>query len=381
MKNNCARRVGLDPELVYITVNAGRALAAARILRQQEPTSRRTAALRLCFAGPRAYRGVLRSIAEAGPCVCLAHQYPGRGEPCSVQSVSVSGLRNVAPVFCCGRRVGFSGEDDYARYCLIGAVVAPDLKAPRPMQAGMVFETMQEMLARRGFAFADVIRTWFFNHHITDWYGEFNRVRSDFFAANGVFDRLVPASTGIGAGNPYGAALAGSLLAVQPRSSLVKVVSVDSPLQCPALDYRSSFSRAVELSHPRGRLLIVSGTASIGRDGRTLHAGDAGAQVARAMRVATELLKARGMQWKNVLRGVVYCKGPWLLRHFLNYCRGHGIAEGRMARAFTDLCRNELLFEIELDAFQPAGCAASAAETGRVKADCVFDRSVVTFHP
>ena len=381
MKNNCARRAGQEPALACITVNSGRALPAARSLRAQERAAGRAAAFRMFFACPGAYRGVLRRLAADGPSACLAHLYPGRGEPCSAQSVSVSGLKNLAPVLCRGRQMGFAGEDDYARYCLIGGVVAPDLRAGRPEQAGMVFETMKEMLTRHGFAFADTVRTWFFNDRITDWYGKFNTVRSNFFSANGVFDRLVPASTGIGAGNPYGAALAGSLLAVQSRPGLVRAASVDSPLQAPALNYRSSFSRAVELVHPLGRLLIVSGTASIGQDGGTLHKGDASAQVGRAMRVATELLKARRMQWENVLRGVVYCKGPGPLRHFLAYCRRHGIAGGRMARAFTDLCRDDLLFEIELDAFQPAGRATVAGETGRTKAGCAFNRAVVTFQP
>lgn len=45
--------------------------------------------------------------------------------------------------------------------------------------------------------FSHVIRTWFYNNRLLDWYEEFNRARDTFFESRGVFDRLVPASTGL----------------------------------------------------------------------------------------------------------------------------------------------------------------------------------------
>ena len=67
--------------------------------------------------------------------------------------------------------------------------------------------------------------------------------------------------------------------------------AVPSPLQCPALDYGSSFSRAVELVAGDHRRLFVSGTASISPEGHTLHVGDVDAQVARTMEVVEAMLE------------------------------------------------------------------------------------------
>lgn len=59
---------------------------------------------------------------------------------------------------------------------------------------------MEEALNRAGMDFSHVVRTWFYNNRLLDWYEEFNRARDTFFESRGVFDRLVPASTGIGSG-------------------------------------------------------------------------------------------------------------------------------------------------------------------------------------
>ena len=42
---------------------------------------------------------------------------------------------------------------------------------------------------------------------ILDWYGDFNRTRDAFFSSRGIFDGLVPASTGMAGSNPQGTAL------------------------------------------------------------------------------------------------------------------------------------------------------------------------------
>ena len=54
-----------------------------------------------------------------------------------------------------------------------------------------------------------------------------------------------------------------------------------SPLQCPALEYGSSFSRAAELRTPGWRRVVVSGTASILPGSHEVaHVGDVDAQTA-----------------------------------------------------------------------------------------------------
>jgi len=66
------------------------------------------------------------------------------------------------------------------------------------------------------------------------------------------------------------------------------------PEQCPASSYGSAFSRAVEIGSTGFRRLLVSGTASIGRDGKTEHIGDARAQIERSMQVVKPFLNRGG---------------------------------------------------------------------------------------
>ena len=80
------------------------------------------------------------------------------------------------------------------------------------------------------------------------------------------------------------------------------------------------------------------------------------------MRVAEALLKSRRMNWSNLFRGIVYLKHPDYLKYFEEYCRKHAISVSNMAAAFADICREDLLCEIELDAFISKTGAASSKE-------------------
>ncbi len=249
-----------------------------------------------------------------------------------------------------GRTVGCTYEDTWARYCVLGDVRDADVSAPRPAQARRVFDEMSAALAHVGMSFRHVVRTWFYNDDILDWYGEFNAVRTGFFTKHGVFDGLVPGSTGIGAGNPFGAALTGSLIAVKPKGRAVRAEAVPSPLQSPALEYGSSFSRAVELSTPDQRRLFLSGTASIAPDGRTQHAGDVAAQIARTMEVAGAILSSRGMGWSDAVRGVAYLRRAADVGAFRRYCAELNLSIGPLVVTRNTICRDDLLFEFEAEA-------------------------------
>ena len=161
---------------------------------------------------------------------------------------------------------------------------------------------------------------------------------------------IVTASTGIGAGSAAGEAMVCALLAVKPKNDNVKVFAVPSPLQCPALDYRSSFARAVEIDQPGSRLLTISGTASIEPGGETVHIGDTEKQIELTMEVIHAILKSRDMDWKDTSRAIAYFKDideAYLLE---KYCIENHLPELPVAISHADVCRHDLLFEIELDA-------------------------------
>ncbi len=276
----------------------------------------------------------------------------GNGGGCPVAGIQVHALDGAAPkaVHLDGRTVGTVFEDDFARYCVLGGL-RPDSPEHAPEeQAWETLETMERALACVGMDFSNVFRTWFYLDDILDWYGGFNKVRNEFFKAHRVFDGLVPASTGVGGSNSSGTAVVADLLAVEIKDPRVQLKPLPSPLQCPALDYGSSFSRAVELSLPGQRRVYVSGTASIAPDGRTEHVGDVRKQIALTMDVVAAILNSRQLGWEDITRGIGYLKHAEDAQHFAEYCREAKLPEMPVVIAKNDICRDDLLFEIEVDA-------------------------------
>ena len=249
-----------------------------------------------------------------------------------------------------GKIVGTAFEDSFARYCRIGGIGPDNAKDSRTDQAIDTFEKLVESLAVVRMDFSKVVRTWFYNDDILSWYSDFNKVRNDFFKANGIFKGLVPASTGIGGSNWANTALVSGLLAVAPKNSEVTSFAVPSPLQEPALDYGSSFSRAVEVQMPDHRRVLISGTASIDHDGNTVHLDDVEAQIDFTMKVAKAILESRKMDWSNVTRVTAYFKHAKDVPVFEKYCKSCDIELMPIVVMQADICREGLLYEIEVDA-------------------------------
>ena len=252
------------------------------------------------------------------------------------------------PVKVCGREIGRYFEDGLARYCWLGGLVPRDLSEVEGEQALGVFRTIEEGLEEVGLDFRDVIRTWFYNDRILEWYADFNRVRTAFFEESGI--SLMPASTGIGAPNLAGAALAAKVFAIRPKNDRVKIRAAESPLQQSAFNYGSAFSRAISVETPFSRSLYISGTASIAAGGKTLYPGDPARQIAKTMEVVGAILSAAGMGFRDTTRAIAYLKNPADLPHWRQYCRDEGLGDLPCLEVCATVCRDDLLFEIELDA-------------------------------
>ncbi|RPI14923.1 MAG: hypothetical protein EHM65_04370 [Acidobacteriales bacterium] len=77
-----------------------------------------------------------------------------------------------------------------------------------------------------------------------------------------------------------------------------------------AYDYQkpSSFSRGMRLDFGAITVLLISGTASVGPNGETLHVGDLRAQTRRTFDNITGLLAAEGATWKEIVRTTCYLR-------------------------------------------------------------------------
>ncbi|MHC4618970.1 MAG: RidA family protein [Planctomycetota bacterium] len=265
------------------------------------------------------------------------------------QAYAISGTF-VKPVRLDGRIVGGVFEDDDAAYCLLGDLRPHDMSRADSDQARELFEKMERALSFAQMDFSHVVRTWLYINRILSWYDRFNAARTSFFSQRGVFEGLVPASTGIGAGNCAGAAVVGEALAIKPKKSNVRIQAIPSPLQCPAPNYRSSFSRAVEVVLSDHRRLYVSGTASIDPGGKTAHIGDIEKQIARTMKVVEGILESRQMGWADISRAVAYFKDIEHAPLLDIFCQENRLPPLPVAVAHADICRDDLLFEIEVDA-------------------------------
>jgi 2-iminobutanoate/2-iminopropanoate deaminase len=122
-----------------------------------------------------------------------------------------------------------------------------------------------------------------------------------------------------------------------------------------AYDYAkpSSFSRGLRLDLGAYTLLLISGTASVDEEGRTIYPGDFRAQCWRTYRNITELLSSEGAGWNDIIRTTCYLRD--IERDYKDFnevrtmfFRWLGLdplpaSTGIQAR----LCREDLLVEIE----------------------------------
>jgi len=249
-----------------------------------------------------------------------------------------------------GHSVGICYEDAYAEYCLLTGVLPADLTASRPDQTTALFEGIEDALTDAGMTFDNVARTWLYMDKILEWYDPFNRARDAFFRSRNVYDKLVPASTGIGSANLCGAAITACAIAVKPKDGRLTVQAIPSPLQCAALQYGSSFSRAVEIGTPEYRTLLVSGTASIEPGGATVFVDDVEKQIQLTMDVIGAILTSRGMDWSDATRAVMYLKKPEYMEPWQAWLQANGLTAMPLINVEADVCRDDLLVELELDA-------------------------------
>jgi enamine deaminase RidA (YjgF/YER057c/UK114 family) len=115
----------------------------------------------------------------------------------------------------------------------------------------------------------------------------------------------------------------------------------------------SSFSRALRLDIKGVTILLISGTASVDENGKTVHVGDFRAQTWRTYKNITGLLEAEGATWKDVVRTTCYLRDIERDYEAFNEIRTQFLKEQGLdpLPASTGiqaiLCRPELLVEIE----------------------------------
>lgn len=228
----------------------------------------------------------------------------------------------------------------------ISALRAPGAVDPAE-ECRQVYERTAAAFASLGVEWRQLARTWLWLDPIYTWYADLNRIRNGRFRQHGLIAEdgrglHLPASTGIGL-HPEGAAFAlEAMIALNdPKPSTLAVAGN----QHSALGYGSAFSRAASLETPSGPTWYVSGTAAIDTEGRTVAEGDIVRQVALTIDNVKAVLRDCGTDPTAIVQGVAYCLSPAVAAEWRRQDPGWPLVEVQ-----ADICRSNLLFEIELAA-------------------------------
>jgi enamine deaminase RidA (YjgF/YER057c/UK114 family) len=127
--------------------------------------------------------------------------------------------------------------------------------------------------------------------------------------------------------------------------------------EAPDYPQATAFSRGLSIDLPVGaRMLLLSGTASVGAQGETLHEGDFEAQCWRTYRNLTRLLESEGACWHDVVRTTCYLRDierdyDSFNRIRTEFFRALGLDPFPASTGIqVRLCRSDLLVEIEATA-------------------------------
>jgi enamine deaminase RidA (YjgF/YER057c/UK114 family) len=226
-------------------------------------------------------------------------------------------------------------------------------KDSREEQSARMFDRTESILRYYSGSYKNVIRTWIYLDHILDWYKEFNLVRNAKYKEYGFIPKqpdeketeqiFLPASTGILGSNPQNAASVMDVLAIIPApGTSVQIKQTSGIKQKSPFVYGSAFSRAMNIHEP-------GSTASIDEQGRTVFEGDTHGQIIKTIEVVDALIGegGEGASVKDICTATVFLKKAEDYKTYLNTLAECGLTEMPAVCIVADVCRDELLFEID----------------------------------
>jgi enamine deaminase RidA (YjgF/YER057c/UK114 family) len=221
-----------------------------------------------------------------------------------------------------------------------------------------MFRQAERLLRNVGAEYRDVVRTWIYLSDILDWYGDFNAVRNRCYSEYGFLRNsdsgenaeqiYLPASTGIEGRNPSGRPAIMDVFAVHrsPNSS-IRIRPIYGVKQRSPFRYGSAFSRAMVVEEPSSKLILVSGTASIDEQGKSVYVNDVAAQIRKTMDVVSALIAPEGATLQDFCEITVFLKRPEDFSTYREIADQIGIFDAPAVNVVADVCRDELLFELD----------------------------------
>jgi len=226
-------------------------------------------------------------------------------------------------------------------------------------QARLMIERAEKILRENGASYGDVVRTWFYLSDILGWYAAFNKVRNEKYGEFGIMPGpediklFLPASTGIQGESPSGGACTMDLIAVLKSEQCTRKLS--NPTQLDAFRYGSAFVRASVVKNGDADIIYVSGTAAIDEHGVSLYPGNIRAQIDCTFDKVQTLLEQEGAKLQDICAATVFVKQPQFSEIFYERASARGLDDFPCVCIVADVCRDELLFEMDAEAVAKTG--------------------------
>jgi enamine deaminase RidA (YjgF/YER057c/UK114 family) len=311
----------------------------------------------------------LMSVRQRALCSCGIHSnnpvtyiqgYPPWGEGYAgtiVRAVSPNNRGDVWTIMDGNHPCGRGWRRREATYLVLqninGKNTHSEKDKDRPLQVRRMLDRAERILRENGASYGDVVRTWFYLSDILDWYAAFNKVRNEKYGEFGIMpgpgDRnlLLPASTGIRGHTPLGAAAMDLIAIIGAQGTPPAIKQLTNVAQLDAFRYGSAFSRGALIQEPGVSMIEVSGTAAIDQRGRSQFHGDIRGQISCTFEKIENLLGQEGAGLGDIAAATVFVKMPEHAAVFWEMARDHGLEDFPAVCVVADVCRDELLFEID----------------------------------
>ncbi len=287
------------------------------------------------------------------PAAPITWLHVGEGMPAAVQAHAIDATGDWCELDNGGAGSGVCLRNGPNCWAFLGGISGSG--SDFAMTTEQAFTDARGLLAGAHLGLGDVGRTWFFLDKILTRYDDFNVGRSRLFKREGILlpgpnaDSKVPASTGIGVSPAHGAALAMEAMAASgPDAGIVRLPAAGK--QRSAYEYGSAFSRAAQMATPGGRTVLISGTAAIDAQGRTCFLDDGPGQIGMTIQNVLAVLQQCHCGGPDVVEAIAYCKTPQVAKEFAAHPSRP--ADWPWVVALGDVCRDDLLFEVEVTACQ-----------------------------
>jgi enamine deaminase RidA (YjgF/YER057c/UK114 family) len=257
-----------------------------------------------------------------------------------------------------GRAWNLNGSTFFILQNVDGGNPKDTKRTDRKFHSEAMFRQAEKLLRTEGASYQDVVRTWIYISDILDWYGDFNTVRNHCYSDYGFLGNndskvqaeqiFLPASTGIEGRNPSGLPATMDVFAIhRSPGSAIQIRPLYGVKQRSPFRYGSAFSRAIVVEGADNKLILVSGTASIDEQGISVFIGDPKAQIRQTLSVVSELVASEGATLQDLCEATVFIKRKEDFLIYQEIIEQMGISNLPSVCVLADVCRDELLFEID----------------------------------